>query len=89
MLESFKESHGESVFSNSGVSLEHRMENVLFPSYVMSVKGILWLNVPCAKRKSAILRRLGRWLVEKTRVVRGQNSRSDSINVVERRSDLS
>jgi hypothetical protein len=64
------------------------MENVLFPSCVMSEKGILWLNVPCVKRKSVLLRRLGKWLVGKTRAARGQSSQSGSISVVERLSDL-
>jgi hypothetical protein len=49
---------------------------------------MLWLNVPNARKKSVLLRRLGRWLAEKTRVAREQNLQSDSISVVEKTSDL-
>jgi hypothetical protein len=48
---------------------------------------MLWLNVPSVRKKSVLLRRLGRWLAEKTRVARGPNSRSDSFTVAEKASD--
>jgi hypothetical protein len=46
-----------------------------------------WLNVLNARKKSVLLRRLGKWLAEKTRVASGLNSQSDSLSVVEKASD--
>jgi hypothetical protein len=65
------------------------MENVLFSSYVMFRKGFSWQSVLNVRRKSRILKRAGRWQVEKTRRVREQNSPSDSMNAVENLSGLS
>jgi hypothetical protein len=59
------------------------MENVLSSSNVMFRKGFSWPNVLNVRRKSRILKRLGKWLVEKTRKVREQNSPSDSMSAVE------
>lgn len=56
---------------------------------VMLQKGSLWLNVLNVKEKSALLRRLGRWLEGKIRVAREQNLQLDSFNVVENLSGLS
>jgi hypothetical protein len=50
--------------------------------------GKLWLSALNARKKSASLRRLGRWLEEKTRAARELNSRSDSLNAVENLSSL-
>jgi hypothetical protein len=46
-------------------------------------KGILWLNALNVKEKSALLRRLGKWLEEKIRVARERNLQLDSLNVAE------
>jgi hypothetical protein len=59
------------------------MENVLCPSCVMLRKGIIWLNVLNVKEKSALLRRLGRWLEGKIRAAREQNLQLDFLNAVE------
>jgi len=55
----------------------------------MLQKGSLWLNVLNVKEKSALLRKLGRWLEGKIRVAREQNLQLDSFNVVENLSGLS
>jgi len=60
------------------------MKNVLSLSYVMLRKGIIWLNVQNVEKKSALLRRPGRWLEEKTRVAREQRLQLDSLNIVEK-----
>jgi hypothetical protein len=49
------------------------MENVLFSSDVMLEEWNLWLSVLSVRKKSANLRRLGRWLERKTSLVREQN----------------
>jgi len=56
--------------------------------YVMFEKGILWLNVPYVEKKSALLRRLGRWPANQIRVARKQNLQSGSLSTVENLSDL-
>jgi hypothetical protein len=56
---------------------------------VMFEKGILWLNALNVKEKLVLLRRLGRWLEERTRVEREQNLLLDCMSAVERSSDLS
>jgi hypothetical protein len=63
------------------------MENVLWSSDVMFEKWKLWLSVLSARKKSVLLRRPGRWLAEKTRMAREQNSQLDSISVAEKPSD--
>jgi len=65
------------------------MESVLSLSYVMFKREILWLNVLSVERNSVLLRRLGRWLVEKIRVAREWSLQLDSFNVVEKPSGLS
>jgi hypothetical protein len=54
---------------------------------VMLEKGISWLNVQCVEEKSLALRRLGRWLANRTKAARGPNSQSDFSNTAERPSD--
>jgi hypothetical protein len=49
------------------------MENVLTSYNVILKKGMLWLNVLNVRKKSVHLRKHGKWLEEKTRVVREQN----------------
>ena len=51
--------------------------------------GILWLNVLNVEVKSALLRRLGRWLADQIRVARETSSQLDSLNTVEKLSDPS
>jgi len=65
------------------------MENVIFPSNAMLQKVISWLNVLNVKRKLVLLRRLGRWQAEKTRVERELSSRLDSLSTVEKLTDQS
>jgi hypothetical protein len=50
---------------------------------------ILWLNVLNVKEKLALLRRLGKWLEERTRVARELNLRLDFSSAVENPSGLS
>jgi hypothetical protein len=64
------------------------MENVLSSSDVMLQKGLLWLNVLNVEKKSALLRRLGRWRADQTRVAKERNSQSDSSSTAEKLSDL-
>jgi len=50
---------------------------------------VSWLNVLSVKEKLVLLRRLGRWLEERTRVAREQSLQLDSLNAVENLSGLS
>jgi hypothetical protein len=52
-------------------------------------RGMSWQNVLSVRKKSALQRRLGRWLEEKTRAAKEWSSRSDSLNAAENLSDLS
>jgi len=54
----------------------------------MIEKGTLWLNVLNVERKLALLRRLGKWLEEKTRLAREQNLQLGSLSIVESPLDL-
>ncbi len=65
------------------------MENVLFSFHIMFRKGFSWSSALNVRKKSRILKRLGRWQVEKTRRAREQNSQSDSMNAAENLSGLS
>jgi len=56
---------------------------------IMFQKGSLWLNVLSVKEKSVLLRRLGRWLEEKTRLAKERNLQLDSLNIAEKLSGLS
>jgi hypothetical protein len=56
-------------------------------SDVMIEKGIPWQNVLNVERKLVTLRKLGRWLGEKTRVAREQSLQLDSLNIVGSLSD--
>jgi hypothetical protein len=73
---------------NMPFQLESLMENVLLASYVMIKPWELWLSALSVRRKLASLRKLGRWLEEKTRAARELNSQLDSSSAVENRSDL-
>ena len=65
------------------------MENVIFQSNAMFRKVISWLSVLNVERKLVLLRRLGRWQVERTRVAKEMSLRLDSLSTVEKLSDLS
>jgi hypothetical protein len=52
-------------------------------------RGISWLNVLNVERKLVLLRRLGRWLAERTRVAKEMSLRLDSLSTVEKLTDQS
>jgi hypothetical protein len=65
------------------------MKSLLFQWGHTVSRVVSWPNVLSARRKSVLPRKRGRWLAERTRVVRGRNSQSDSISVVGKPSDRS
>ena len=72
--------------------MRHACQRVLYEKSFISIGThvsivVQWLNVLNVRRKSALPRKLGKWLEEKTRAVREQSSRLGSFNAVENHSD--